>query len=228
MNTAVLACQTVSDELNMAIMQTEVSYPVYWIESGLHNTTEKLQRKIGEELERLQEAETVLLAFGYCGTALQGISSNYSRLVLPRLDDCISMLLGSSQERKKREEEKATYFFTAGWLKYERSLVQEYEYAREKYGPERAQELMEMMLKHYERFALIDTGAYDLAPYQEKIKELTSLLGMEQQVIKGSLRVFKKLLTGPYDEEFIVTLPGEEIVLDYWKFKESEIIAQGD
>ncbi len=228
MNTVILACQTVFDELNMVIEETGVSHPVYWIESGLHNTTGKLHKKIQEELENLQESETVLLAFGYCGNALQGIGSDYSRLVMPRIDDCISMLLGSAQERQKRDKEQTTYFFTAGWLKYERSLVQEYEYARKKYGQERALELMKMMLKHYERFALIDTGAYDLTPHLDEIKKLSSVLEMDQQVIKGSLRIFRKLLTGPWDEEFIIVPPGEKIALDYGVLSQNESVLQGD
>ncbi len=218
MSTVILACQTVADELNLAIDQTGVTYPVYWIESGLHNTPERLRGKIQEELGDISEltgASTILLVFGYCGSSLQGVSSASSRLILPRVDDCIALLLGSSKKRQNVAEEKTTYFFTAGWLKHERSLVQEYEYALEKYGRERALELMEMMLKHYERFLLINTGAYDLTPYLEQVKELASLLGLECQVLGGSLRLFRKLLTGPWDEEFIVTPPGEKVVLDY-------------
>ena len=40
-------------------------------------------------------------------------------------------------------------------------------------------------------------------------------LKLEQQVIPGSLRYIKKLLTGPWDEEFVTVGPGETVLLEH-------------
>jgi hypothetical protein len=73
---------------------------------------------------------------------------------------------------------------------------------------------MRAMLKHYRHLTLIDTGAYDIMPLQRKTEELATTLGLCHKIVEGSQRLFHKLLTGPWDEEFVQAEPGQEITLD--------------
>lgn len=210
----VLACQTISDELNLAMEITGADYPVCWVESGLHNSPQKLRVRIQEEIDKIDYASTVLLAFGYCGMALNGIKSQYARLILPKVDDCISLLLGSNKLRIDISMEKPTYFFTRGWIDGERSLLREYEYCVSKYGQKRGTEIMQIIFKEYKCMAVIDTGAFNPDECIVKTRNLAASFGLEHNIIKGSLKLFEKLLLGPWDKSFIIAEPNEEIGLD--------------
>ncbi|MDA8212601.1 MAG: DUF1638 domain-containing protein [Clostridia bacterium] len=215
MSTVILACRTIADELNRAIKVTRVDYPVFWVESGLHNYPDNLRRRIQDEIDRIGNVSCIILVFGYCGNSLLGLKSNEARLVFPRVDDCISLLLGSFQTRQTLSREMTSYFLTRGWIDYESSLWKEYDHCVKRYGPEKTWKIMKIMLNHYKRLVLIDTGAYDLDGYLEKTGAFAQTFGLKHQVVPGSLRLLEKLLRGPWDEEFVIIEPGEEIGLEH-------------
>ena len=84
-------------------------YPVLWLESGLHNWPDKLQNRIQELLDQCQSYDTVLLAMSFCGNSVAGLETRDFQLVIPRSDDCITLLLGSLT---RRQEAKATSLHT--------------------------------------------------------------------------------------------------------------------
>jgi hypothetical protein len=214
MSTIIVACNTIADELNLAIRTTGVTHPVLWIDSKLHTKPEKLKEHIQAAISRISNVSTIILAFGYCGNALVGIKSESARLIFPKTEDCISLLLGSTERRKTLSKETSSYFLTRGWIESESNLADEYAYCLRKFGPERTLKVMRAMLKNYRHLTLIDTGAYDVGPLQPKTEELAATLGLCHKIVKGSQRLFHKLLVGPWDEEFFQLEPGQEITLD--------------
>jgi hypothetical protein len=213
MRTMIMACQTLREELRLAIEQTGVDYPVLYIESGLHNQPEILRQRIQSDLDKIDNVDIVLLVFGYCGNSLLGIKSSRFTIVIPKIDDCIPLLLGSADARRKASQEMGTYFLTKGWLDYENNLLKEYERCVERFGETRALRLMKTMMGNYERFMVIDTGAYAVESVTERTKAFADKLAMRHEIAAGSLRLFHKLLLGQWDEEFIVLAPGQEITL---------------
>jgi len=213
MGTAILACQTLQAELTLAIQETRVDFPIIYVESGLHNTPELLHKRIQEEINRIDNVDTILLLFGYCGNSLLGIKSDRSKLVLPKVDDCIPLLLGSCEARKSISKEMGTYFLTKGWLDYEKNLLKEYERCIERYGQARTSKIMKIMLGHYKRFMLIDTGAYPVESVLAQTKDIAERLNLCHDITPGSLRLFHKLLQGEWDEEFLVLEPGEAVTI---------------
>lgn len=218
MGTIIVACQTIRDEVNLAISETGVNYPVLWIESGLHNFPDRLGQKIQKEIDRIENVDKILLAFGYCGNSLLGIRSSRSQLIIPRVDDCISLLLGSSERRQTLYKEVGTYFLTKGWLENEQNLLFEYERCVKRYGKEKALRVIKMMLNNYHRLMVIDTQAYQFEGILLKTKDFADAFGLSHEKIDGSLRFLKKLLLGPWDEEFAIIPPGEEIKLEHLMF----------
>jgi hypothetical protein len=214
MSTIIIACNTIADELNLAIKATGVDHPVLWINSKLHTKPEKLREEIQAAISRISNVSTIILAFGYCGNALVGIKSEHARIVFPKAEDCISMLLGSAERRRALSKETCSYYLTRGWLESENNLADEYAYCIKKFGPKRALDLMRAILKSYRHLTLIDTGAYDIERLKPRTEELAATLGLCHKVIEGSQRIFHKLLTGPWDEEFVTVEPGREITLD--------------
>ncbi|HEY3426658.1 MAG TPA: DUF1638 domain-containing protein [Negativicutes bacterium] len=213
MGTVIIACQTLQDELRMALKETGVNYPVFYIESGLHIQPDSLHRRIQEEINRIDNVELILLVFGYCGNSLMGVTSSQAKMVIAKVDDCIPLLLGSADIRKKISKEMGTYFITKGWLDYENNIVQEYERCILRYGEQRALKVMKTMLGHYKRFMLIDTGAYPVESVLGRTQDFAKKLNMQHEIATGSLRLLHKLLLGQWDDEFIILEPGQEITL---------------
>lgn len=215
MGTIIVACQTIRDEVNLAIAETGVPYPVLWIESGLHNFPDRLGQKIQQEINNIENVETILLAFGYCGNSLLGITSSRAQLIIPRVDDCISLLLGSYERRQSMDKEIGTYFLTKGWLENEQNLVSEYERCVVRYGKEKALRVMKLMLNNYHRLMVINTQAYQAEGVLTKTKWFADVLGLSHEEIEGSSRLLKKLLLGPWDAEFAIIQAGEKVTLEH-------------
>jgi len=215
MKTVIIACHTIADELNNLINETGCTYPVLWIQSGLHNSPELLKKHLQEELDHLSNVDQVLLAFGYCGNALLELTPPSYKMIFPRVDDCISLLLGSSRNRKEISGAMGTYFLTKGWLENERNIWFEYQETVKRHGKTRTDQIYKLLLKHYERLGIIETGAYQLESILETTHTIAETLELKHEVIPGTLEYLKKLLTGPWDEEFVIINPGETVTLTH-------------
>jgi hypothetical protein len=215
MNSIIVACSTISDELFLAIKETGCEFPVLWIESGLHIQPESLKIRLQQELDHIDNIDQVLLGFGYCGNSLLGLKANNFRIVFPRADDCITLMLGSTENRKKISSEMSTYFLTKGWLVYERNIWAEYQDTVKRMGKEKADRIYGILLRHYKRLGIIDTGAYDLEEFLKRTETIANELKLKHEVIPGTLTFLKKVLSGPWDDDFVIINPGETIKMEH-------------
>ncbi|MBN2041194.1 MAG: DUF1638 domain-containing protein [Spirochaetes bacterium] len=213
MSTVLIACNTIKDELYKAIEETGFNHPMLWIESGLHIKPDSLKTRLQQELDHIDNVERVLLAFGYCGNSVIGLKAQNYELIFPRADDCITLMIGSSEKRNRLAKESPRYFITKGWLEYENNIWSEYKATVERMGREKADMVYEIMLKHYEKLGVIETGAYDLENFIKTSTKVASDLKLEHEIIPGTLRFLKKLLTGPWDNEFITITPNTEVTM---------------
>lgn len=221
MKTAVIACKIMQDELGYAMEKTGCDYPVVWLEQELHNVPAQLHVAVQEALDGLVgKAERVLLAMGFCSNALQGVRVPVAELICPRVDDCISILLGSVPRRLEISGEYAAMYFTEGWLRGERNIWVEHLHMLEEYGEELTAELEKDMFGHYRTLALLDCGVYPVEPLVEKTREIADGLHLEQRVIPASVAYLEQLLTGPWPAERFLTLrrgdtvTAEDLALD--------------
>lgn len=214
MSTVIISCQTIKREVLRAISETGVDYPVLLINSGLHNYPDLLRQAIQEQIDKIDNVDTILMALGFCGNGLIGVKSTGARMIIPRADDCITLLLGSYKTRKKIAKEAGTYFLTKGWLDFENNILTEYRSCLAKYGRERALRVMKTMLSHYRRLMVIDTGAYHLEEVLQTTRAFAEKMGMKHEEVAGSMRFLNKLLLGPWDEEFIIMEPGRELAFE--------------
>ena len=206
MTTEIISCRTLETELTKAMRDTGTDYPVHWLESGLHDDPKKLTSAYRELFDSIR-ADRVLMAMGYCGNALAGLPVGRFELIIPRADDCITLLLGSHARREAIGREKAAYYLTEGWMRGERNLWVEYQAMVEDYGEELAQELAGDMYAPYRTLALLDSGAEDVAPLVEKTKIIADTLHFRQEVIPATLEFLKQLLTGPWPENRFLRIP---------------------
>jgi len=215
MNTVILACRTIEAELNAVVNEIGCKYPILWIESSLHIDPESLKKCIQGELDHISNVDRVILAFGYCGNAILGLKASNYKIIFPRVDDCITLLIGSCEKRKKISSEMGTYFLTKGWLDYEKNIWVEYQDTVKRYGKAKADEIYKIMLQHYKRLGVIETNAFNMEDFLEKTRQIAEDLKLKQEVIPGTLSYIKKLLTGPWDEDFILINPNETITLEH-------------
>lgn len=214
MKTVVIGCKTLENELNRAILECGCTYDVRWVESGLHNVPKNLTSALQSALDSSPGYSCAILAFGYCGNAVSGLHTGDSVLIIPRVDDCISLLLGSLDNKKALSGGCGTYYMTEGWLKGERNIWKEYQYAVRKYGEELGRSIIDMMLEHQKTLALLDTGCFDFQAADAGMRVIAETLNLEYKVVPATIEYLKRLLIGPWDESSFLIIPPHSIIKD--------------
>jgi hypothetical protein len=206
----VIACATVIEEM-LPFLPADVPYEI--LDFGLHlrpgELKNTLQRKIDEAS---QTADTLLLGYGLCSMAVVGLHATTATLVVPRVDDCIAIFLGSRDAyHRQASQEPGTYYLTKGWIEVGDSPFSEYQRLVEKFGEAKADRMTKLMLKNYTRLGFINTGQYEIERYRDYARRTASKFGLRYEEIEGSPALVKKMIDGPWDEEFVVVPPGETI-----------------
>ena len=221
-HTNIIACATVIEEM-LPLMTSDMAYQV--LDFGLHVNPEALKRALQEAIDATAPTtETVILGYGLCSQAVVGLKANGCTLVVPRVDDCIAIFLGSDTVyRQQFRAEPGTYYLTKGWIESGDGPFAEYDEIVERYGLKKAKWIMGQILKNYTRLALINTGQYELERYQAYCQRTAARFGLRYEEIPGSMALVKKMLYGPWDDDFVVTHPGETI--SFRDFKNARSVA---
>jgi len=211
MKRLLIACETLKDEVELAIKNTGQEIETIWMSNLLHDSPDRLRTALQEQIDAVEEDyDQLLLAYGNCGNGLLGLKSDKAQLIIPKFEDCIGLVL-SNKENLDRIRTR-TYFLTSGWLRSEKSLDAEYQHHVKKYGEERAKMIYEMLYHNYKELMLIDTGAYKVDDWLDKTKEIGQMLDLEVVVDQGSIAPIEKLLTGDWDQQFLIINPGRVTV----------------
>jgi hypothetical protein len=208
--TKIIACATVIEE-TLPLLPPEMDYEV--LDFGLHLRPENLRETLQKAIDKAsEEADTIVLGYGLCSMAVVGLTATNCTLVVPRVDDCIALFLGSSAAYAEHaREEPGTYYLTKGWIEVSDTLLDEYNRVVKQYGEERARRIMSIMLKHYKRLIYIDTGTKDQERYQAYARRVADQFSLRYEEVAGSNKLIRKMVFGPWDADFVVALPGETI-----------------
>jgi len=207
-----IACETVLNEM-LPFMLPDSSYQA--IEPGLHLQPEKLKGVLQETIDDITaDVDFIILGYGLCSMAVVGLQAAESTLVVPRADDCIALLLGSQENYKKHlKQEPGTYFLSKGWIESGINIVEEHRQIVERHGKEYAEIVKEMMFKNYTRLALINPGYRNAERYRQFARRAAEELGLRFEEIEGTTQLLKKMITCPWDGDFVVAAPGHKISL---------------
>ena len=223
MKTAVLACNTIRAELLLAKQRTRSEYDIIWLESNLHNNIDKLRAEMQKGLDRLVGYDRVLMAFGFCGNSVIGLKTHSFELILPRIDDCISLLIGSISKRAEISKGRQSIYLTRGWLEHESSILSEYEYTVNKHGEESAKFVIDSMFGMYDTLSIIDTGAYNVESVMDSAEQISEKFGLEKKLVQGTTSYLEALLSGKWDEaRFLIVPPNRAIQVEDVFLFESE------
>jgi len=212
--TKIIACATVMEEIS-PLMPEGLSHQV--LEFGLHADPEKLRQALQAAIDQSEStAETILLGYGLCSRAVTGLKSETRTLVIPRIDDCIGIFLGSLDEYHNQHRlEPGTLYQTKGWIEASRKESKErserHQAMVRRYGEAKARWLIKQMTKNYTRMVFINTGNYEIERYREYSRGEADRLGLRYEEIQGSNTLVKKMLCGRWDNDFVINPPGKPV-----------------
>lgn len=213
--TKVIACATVIEEM-LTMLPENFDYQV--MDFGLHINPTKLGAALQEVIDQDNLAyEELILGYGLCSQAVIGLEAKACTLVIPKVHDCISIFLGSGKEYQRQiQSEPGTYYFTKGWIEVGDTPFHEYQPMIERYGQEKADRMMKLVLKNYKRLAFINTGLKDLDKYRAHSKSSAEKFGLRYEEIQGKSDLVRKMLYGPWDEEFVIIPPGKKVLYKHF------------
>jgi hypothetical protein len=205
-----IVCAGVVEEV-LPLIPARMSYEV--LEFGLHTNPKSLKKAIQNAINSsAPDIETILLGFGLCSQAVVGLRSDSRTLIIPRVDDCIAILLGSVTEYQKQcRSVPGTYYLTKGWIEFGDTPFSEYDILVKRYGERIAQRIINQILKNYTRLAFINTGNNNLEYYREHARRMAERFNLRFEEIQGSDVIIKKMLYGPWNDEFVIIPPGKTI-----------------
>ena len=206
----VIACATVIEEM-LPFLPKEVPYEV--LDFGLHLNPSQLKEMLQDKIDQAsQEADVLLLGYGLCSMAVIGLKASTAALVIPRTDDCIGIFLGSAKEYERQtQKEPGTYYLTKGWIEGGDTPFDEYKKLIKKYGNDKAKRMTQLMLKNYQRLAFINTGDDSTERYHAYAKSFAQAFDLSYEELQGNSTLVRKMIDGPWDEDFVVVLPGQTL-----------------
>ena len=206
MRVKIIACEVMKEELRA--IPAAAHNDIEFISMGLHLYPEKLGRELQCILDKLTGYDRVVLAFGLCGGAAKNLRAGDFILTIPRVHDCIALLLGSQEQfEQKRREEKGTLYLSGGWFKGERSFTSEFERVRQKYGEKKANRVYRRMYDGYRRVLFIHTRHPQEEECLARSKQISDFLSLAHQTIEGNLTYIERIAAGPWDESDFINIP---------------------
>lgn len=228
-----LACDVLARPVYLSAAHSPQIVDVSLERFGLHLKPVELRQRLQQRIDEAGDAglyDAVVLAYGLCGKATDGLHTGSIPLVIPRAHDCITLFLGN-RERYEEEFEACpgTYWYVQDFIQRGESeeiplsigantMVDEavvYAQYVEKYGKDNADYLLEVMgawQEHYERAAYIDMGVGAGEDVAQKARRDAEKNGWRFERLAGDLILIRRLLYGEWDEEdFLILEPGQKI-----------------
>ncbi len=163
MRVGIIACSILQMEITNLLSKLDWEPEIVFLDGALHvnpkNMRQEIVRLVNEMAERV---DAVFLGYGFC-QSLEGIEKDCSiAVILPQIDDCISLLLGPEGYAREVKKEVGTWFMTPGWAEVEAEMViKELHLDRvTQYGKD-PMVMARRLFTHYRRGLYIDTGVGD-------------------------------------------------------------------
>lgn len=230
-----LSCEALTRLVYLCAAQSPHMVDVELMRIGLHNEPLNLRDRLQERIDALtsEDYDAILLGYGLCGQATSGLQAKAIPLVIPRAHDCITLFLGGRDRYQQQfEDHPGTYWYVQDYMERREStgtvlslgsgldanIEAVYDDYVKQYGQDNADYLMEVMgawQSHYNRAAYIDMGVGDGSVIELQTKDEADRRSWNFDRLPGDLILIRRLLNGDWDDDFLVTPPGEEIVMAY-------------
>ena len=220
----VIGCAVLGVDMKYAARQLGLDVDFIFLEAGLHERPDELNKKLQEAIDALSaagETQRIVIGYGICGRGTIGIQSRDIPLVIPKVHDCIAMFLGGSEAyRRQFEAFPGTYYISAGWHEEKAVPISQrklqawcgdkrvhHDQIARRFGNRAADRTMDFLnswQKNYQRAVYIDTGSRSGSTYEEHAKEMADAYGWTYENIPGSLDLFEKMLVATATTEAVL------------------------
>src|SRR6516162_10166018 len=93
----VIACEIAARELYYVAARSQNLVDLEFLTQGHHDTPaigrEEIQRRI--HAVPVGKYDAILIGYGLCSNILAGLTTSHTKMIVPRVHDCISFFLGS-------------------------------------------------------------------------------------------------------------------------------------
>lgn len=212
MSRVILSCTTLLDAVQRAQELFKTNYPVYELDRVYHDDPPKMRLHILDTLARLPaEVDTVLVAMGFCGGSWEDISCDKT-FVIPRVADCVALTL-TTEDTYSPDLKQPGHMYLFGNEQSGFSIRAIYNSLMEKYDKEMAEAVFQMYFEHYYHLDIVDNGLYDCYDpnYVEQAQQDADRIHAELDFVPGSNILLEKLVSGQWDERFVIVSPRDVV-----------------
>lgn len=234
-----IACEVLARPLYSLAATSPNIIDIQLVKRGLHDEPAKMRSKLQKKIDLMEnlDYDAVLLGYGLCGGGTVGLQARDVPLVIPRVHDCVSLLLGEAK-RYELESDKnpGTYWysqdfaersdedgkFTSLGIIADEALAKQFETFVQQYGRDNAEYLIETLgswQKKYRRAAFIDMGVIEPDGYKDKMRAEAERHGWRFDMLVGDLLILRDLINGAWQQKghknFIVIPPNHSVETTY-------------
>ena len=214
MKTIILSCTSLLEFVEAAQKSQGTSYPVISVDRSFHTEPENMKAHIAGILKGLpEEVDTVLVAMAFCGGVWDHVTAP-RRLVIPRFDDCVSILLHTGDDYcPNRKELGHLYLFENDPDTFSALTIPRGEGLGDEFKGLDPDFLHHMLFDNYKNMDIIDTGLNDCysEDYVIKAQAYADEIEADLGYAEGGIGLLEKLVFGRWDDQFIVAEKGQLI-----------------
>ncbi len=243
MRIAFIGCMVMYREVSHLISTMDNFVHPFWIEQGLHDTPEKLRKKLQRTIDEIDEIieeerrkmrpmdtgfDAIVLGYGLCSNSIIGLRSKTLPIVAPRCDDCIALFIGSYKKYLEIfNSDKGVYWYNRGWMQDDHCPSKDY-FARlhslytEQYDEDTADFLLEQetgFIKEYKNLYFIKSDVIPDTDALERSKDIAKEFDWQHSTVQGDSLFIADMFCGDWDDRFLVCPPKHEIAPDYSEAK---------
>ena len=207
--TVILSCSSLKDYVEAAQRAVGTAFPVIYLNRVYHRDPQEMREHVLEELGRLPEdVGTVLVSMGFCGGSWEDVEVP-CRVVLPRIDDCVSLLLQTTDEPVSDLKEPGHLYVREKDPRRE-SFHAIFDRLTQDVGEETKRRYHTDWMRLYSRIDIMDTGLNDCRrpDYRAVVQADADWLGASLGYVPGGTHLLEKLFSGRWDGQFFVLEKG--------------------
>ncbi len=228
----VIACEALARPVYYFSALTPHKIDIELNRIGLHDHPNQLRDQLQASIDNTSpDYDAILLAYGLCGRAIDGLQSKQNMMVIPRAHDCITLLLGSrSAYAQQQDQQPGTYWYSQDYL--ERSgrygtsmalgsgmpddLQAVYQEYIQKFGQDNADYLIQTLTSwqsHYKRAVLVENELGVNENISNQAAQEAIKRGWQLEKLAGDLNIVRRLLSGEWNDDFLVIPKGSTVTM---------------
>ena len=233
MDCLLIACDVFEEYINDLIIPSSHTITPMYLKMEAHLKPDKLHQKLQDMIDGAEgySYDVILMAYGLCGNAINGITARSIPLVIPRAHDCCTLFLGSIDrflehfsDNLSAQWTSSSYLAKSNEGMYSANmknmlsyfgLSEEYEDLVKEYGEDNAQYLWDTLHskdQYNTKIFYITTGVADDEKNIKKLKQTAKEQGKTFHLINGDFSLIKGLFSEKWSNEYLLVAPGERIV----------------